>query len=461
MLLHPKQKEIARSNARFKVIRAGRRGGKTKLETETMAYKGVSGKDRNVFYIAPTQKQARSIIWESLKGRIGEFAKVHESRLEMIVPTQDGGKSHIFVAGWENRENFRGQPAHHITFDETDTMRDFFIGWQEIFRPALIDTGGTADFIGTPKKENPNLRRLEKQAETDSEWAAFHFTSWDNPHLPRHELEKAREEMDAETYQQEIMAEYVENAGALFRYTSLVDMFTNTIDKSDARYLTIDVADDGTDSTVFTYWEGLEFYRIEQYQHMNTEAIIAKVREIAAAERIPYSNIIVDTIGVGAAIGSSSLLNGIIPFKSSHQPIRTDVDPVRLPNVHYTNNAPLTSEYKNLRSQCVFTLAQLVNNHEIAGRIGDVRVKEQIIEELASYQDASKGDGKRFATPKEDVKAFIGRSPDKSDTLLMRMYFVIRDRMLPEQSEDAARVIEQIQSQFKRTANNQSQNSSR
>ena len=174
MPLHPKQKEIVSNGARFKVIRAGRRSGKSSVEVEIMLFKAVTGRDRNVFYIAPTQKQARSIIWEALKARIGTIGEANESRLEMRLPTEDGGFSTIFIAGWENRENFRGMKAHHITFDELDTMRDFFIGWQEIFRPALIDTAGTADFIGTPKKENPNLRRLEKEfAEKGDDFAAF------------------------------------------------------------------------------------------------------------------------------------------------------------------------------------------------------------------------------------------------------------------------------------------------
>src|SRR5689334_4970788 len=107
MLLHTKQKEIVSSDARFKVIRAGRRSGKTTVEVETMLFKAVNAKDRNVFFIAPTQKQARSIIWESLKARLGKIGEPNESRLEMKVPTTDGGKSTIYVSGWENRENFR------------------------------------------------------------------------------------------------------------------------------------------------------------------------------------------------------------------------------------------------------------------------------------------------------------------------------------------------------------------
>lgn len=459
MLLHAKQKEIVLSKARFKIIRAGRRSGKTTYEIEQLLFKATSKSGRVLFYISPTQIQSRSIIWENLKARVAGIGEAHEQRLEMTVPTVDGGKSIIKIAGWENRENFRGQSAHHITFDELDTMKDFFIGWQEIFRPALIDTSGTADFIGTPKKENPNLRRLEK--EMGAEWASFHFTSHDNPNLPVEELKKAELELDHETYRQEIMAEYVENAGSLFKYTALVDMFSNTITKTNEKYLIIDVADDGSDKTVFSFWQGLELYRLEQFARLNTESIINQTREYASSDRIPFSQIAVDAIGVGAGVASSSMLDGIVGYKSSYGAIRTDEDPTRLPNVHYREKATLTTEYANLRSQCVFTLADRVNNHNIAVKVEDLRVKEAIIEELALYQDASKGDGKRMPTQKDDVKALLGRSPDLSDTLVMRMYFEIRAKMLPMQSEQALQLHKTLLNQFKRNEDRQLLNSNK
>lgn len=448
LLPHKHQEEVVKSRARFKVIRAGRRSGKTAVEIEQIIFKAVSGKDRNVFFIAPTQKQARSIVWEALKSRLGKVGEPNESRLEMKVPSTEGGFSTIFVAGWENRENFRGMKAHHITFDEVDTCKDFFIGWKEIFRPALIDTKGTADFIGTPKKENPNLRRLEK--EMDYEWEAFHFTTKDNPHIPIEELEKAQKDLDKDTYKQEILAEYVENAGALFHYSALIDLFSNTVTKSNNKFLVVDIADDGSDKTVFSFWNDLEMYRVEQFERLNTEGIINQIREYAADERIPYSQIAVDAIGVGAGVASSSLLDGVVGYKSSHGAIRTDIDPTRLPNVHYRNDAPLISEYANLRSQCVFTLAKIVNDHQMACRVEDIRVKERIIEELALYQDVSKGDGKRLATNKDDIKALLGRSPDLSDCLIMRMYFVIRGRMVKDQGDEARAVEKKLIEQMDR-----------
>ena len=155
----------------------------------------------------------------------------------------------------------------------------------------------------------------------------------------------------------------------------------------------------------------------------------------------------VDAIGVGAGVASSSMLDGIIGYKSSYGAIKTDQDIVRLPNVHYTKEAKLTSDYKNLRCQCTFTLAGKVNKHEIASRI-DGKFKEYIIEELSVYQDVSQGDGKRMATMKQDVKDLIGRSPDHSDTWIMRMYFEIKNRMLPEQTEEGSRVIQKQKNQF-------------
>ena len=470
MILHDHQRKVSGSNKRFKVTRGGRRGGKTVLKQETMLYKGIAKnsslsrifKDRSVIFIAPTQRQARTIVWESLKARLHGIGTANESRLEMSIPNEEGGTTTIFVGGWENRENYRGMSnVVHIEFDETDTMKDFFIGWQEIFRPMLMETGGSAGFGGTPKKENPNLRRLEKLAETDFEWGAYHFTSWDNPAIPRHELEKAQQEMDADTYRQEILAEYVDNAGALFRFTSLVDMFSNTITKENEKYLIVDIADDGSDKTVFSFWQGLEMYRIEQYARLNTENIIDKIREFAAMERIPYSQIAIDAIGVGAGVASSSLLDGIIGYKSSYAAFKTDEDPTKLPNVSYRKDVALVSDYKNLRSQCVFTLSGLVNNHKIAVKIDDVRIKEAIIEELSLYQDASTGDGKRMPTMKEDVKALLGRSPDISDTLIMRMYFEVRSKLMPYQSEEMIQLQQRVTNQFARNENRVALNSTK
>jgi hypothetical protein len=461
MILHDKQREVVRSNARFKVTRAGRRGGKSTLEEETCSFKAITKNDQNILYLAPTQKQARAIIWEEFKRRLSPIGAVfNEARLEIKVPTQEGGNSTIYVGGWENRENYRGMRFHHITFDELDTLKDFFIGWQEIFRPALTDTQGTADFIGTPKSESRNLARMEKIAETDHDYATFHFTSYDNPHVLDSEIDKAKLELAFDTFKQEYLAEYIDHQGALFNYSALVDVFSNTVDRTTKRYMIVDVAGDGSDRCVFGFWEGLVEYKRLSFDRLNSSSIREKIREFATTDRIPFSQIIVDAVGVGEHLPHDPLLDGIIGFKSSYAPIKTDQDIVRLPNVKYVEKPILVSDYKNLRSQCIFTLADLVNNHKIASEVTG-EAKEKILEELPLYQDASKGDGKRFATPKEEIKEMLGRSPDDSDTWIMRMYFEVMGRMLPHQSEARANLVREMQNNRLRVRNNQSANSAR
>jgi hypothetical protein len=252
----------------------------------------------------------------------------------------------------------------------------------------------------------------------------------------------------------------VDSLGSLFHYDAIVDVFSNAVTKELDKFLIVDIADDGSDKTVFSFWEGLEEYRREEYARLNTEGIIEKIREYSHADLIPFSHVAVDAIGVGAGVASSSLLDGIIGFKSSYAPIKTDHSIVMLPNVHYTKEASLTSEYRNLRSQCIFTLADHVNNHKIASRVTGIQ-KERIIEELALYQDASTGDGKRSATQKEDVRDLLGRSPDHSDTWIMRMYFVVRGRMTVGESLQARIARENQLARFDRNRSRLPLNSSK
>lgn len=474
MKLHDKQKKIARSKARFKVIRAGRKGGKSAFEIESLCYKAIVkasklnlskenfATGRKVLYIAPTQDQARNIVWEALKTRLEGVGVKNEQQLSMVVPNEDGGKTTIKVGGWENRENYRGlTDVTHITFDEVDTLRDFFTSWREIFRPLFLDTQGTADFIGTPKKESGNLRRLEKEAEFPL-WECFHFTSRDNPYIPVSELDSMEEEYkdDRNSYRQEILAEYVDNVGSLIRFNSLIDVFTNTVDKSEERYLIIDIADDGTDKTIISYWEGLSEKFQEEHERLNTEGVTGRIRELAILYKIPFSHILVDAIGVGAGVASNSLLDGIVGFKSSFAPIKTDINIV-LPNMGTLQDAKLTSDFRNLRSQCIFVLADYINNHKISSECSD-RIKEKLIEELSLYQNVSTGDGKRMATQKEDIKKSIGRSPDNSDIWIMRMYFEVLKKVSNKvNSQNIDNIREAQRDLFRRRESDISLNSSK
>lgn len=270
----------------------------------------------------------------------------------------------------------------------------------------------------------------------------------DNPFISQYYKENLQS-LDTKSKQRLLFGnwDYLDNEQALFKYANIIDIFTNTIDKGASNYLIVDVAGEGKDSTKFSYWEGLEEVWRETFKNINNEEIIQKIRTYATDYKIPYSRITVDAIGLGESIGNSSLLTGIVPFKSSYAPIKTDESIVSLPNVHYMKHAPLVSDYANLRSQCLFMLSERVNNHKIASRIEGVD-KENIIEELSLYQDITKEGGKRTATGKDDIKILLGRSPDDSDCFIMRMFFEIRDKISPDNSQTQMHVKSVMQDQF-------------
>lgn len=217
MNLHQAQSQIASDTHRFRVVNCGRRFGKTTLAVLEMVAKAVYGKDRNIAYIAPTYQQARDIAWQELKRICLPVAhKINESRLEIILNTVDGGTSTIMLRGWESIETLRGQKFNFIVVDEVASMRNWSSNWQEVIRPTLTDYKGEALFISTPKGFNHfyDIFNLEHK---DSDYKSFHFTSYDNPYIPREELEKAKLEVTEDRFAQEYMADFRKTEGLVYK----------------------------------------------------------------------------------------------------------------------------------------------------------------------------------------------------------------------------------------------------
>jgi PBSX family phage terminase large subunit len=182
-----------------------------------MVAKAVSKDDLRIAYIAPTYQQARDIAWEDLKNlALPAAAKINESRLEILIKTQDSGISKITLRGWESIETLRGQKFDFIVIDEIASMRNFWINWEEVIRPTLTDRKGHVLFISTPKGFN-HFYDLYNKSLKDDDYQSFHFTSYDNPHLPVEELDKAKFEMLPERFSQEYMADFKKAEGLVYK----------------------------------------------------------------------------------------------------------------------------------------------------------------------------------------------------------------------------------------------------
>jgi phage terminase large subunit len=212
------------------------------------------------------------------------------------------------------------------------------------------------------------------------------------------------------------------------RFDNIRDMFTNTIVKDGQKYLVVDVARYGRDKTVCNFFDGLESYRREQYQEQGTDKTIQLIRDFAATEKIPFSHIIVDEDGVGGGVVDQ--FTGIKGFTANSTPIATRSMLRRqvLPQANITvEGTRHVANFQNLKAQCAFKLAELVETHKIAAKPGGDQ--DEIMEELAQIKqkDMDK-DGKLKIIGKDEVKEALGRSPDTGDTLLMRMWFeLIKD----------------------------------
>lgn len=192
-----------------------------------MVAKALYGNDRNICYVAPTYQQARDIAWQELKRVCLPAAhKINESRLEIVLNTTKGGKSTIMLRGWESIETLRGQKFNFIVIDEVASMRNWYTNWEEVIRPTLTDVKGEAMFISTPKGFNHfyelfcmdvNQAPAYEGQRQDSDYKSFHFTTFDNPHVPADEVEKARKELTEDRFAQEYMADFRKTQGLVYK----------------------------------------------------------------------------------------------------------------------------------------------------------------------------------------------------------------------------------------------------
>lgn len=215
MQFHTAQATITKDKHRFRVVLCGRRFGKTTLAVYEMVGKAVSKDGMRVSYIAPNYQQARDIAWQELKSITLPIQEdSNEQRLEITVKTKDGGKSKIVLRGWESIETLRGQAFDFIVLDEMASYRNFWTGWQEVLRPTLTDRVGEVLFIGTPKGFNHFYDLYNTE---DKDYKSFHFTSYDNPHIPKEELDKAKEEMTEDRFAQEYLADFRKTEGLVYK----------------------------------------------------------------------------------------------------------------------------------------------------------------------------------------------------------------------------------------------------
>src|SRR5210317_1544644 len=234
--LLPWQQEVWADDIRFKIVAAGRRTGKSRLAAWMLILYGLQTEKGHVFYVAPTQGQARDIMWSTLL-ELGHSV-IKSSHINNLQLTLVNGAT-ISLKGADRPETMRGVSLRFLVMDEYADMKPSV--WEQILRPALADQKGEAMFIGTPMGRNHfyELYHYATLGDDDS-YKAWHFTSYDNPLLDPNEIDTAKKSMSSYAFRQEFLASFEASGSEIFKEDWL--QFSDDEPDDGDYYIAVDLA---------------------------------------------------------------------------------------------------------------------------------------------------------------------------------------------------------------------------
>lgn len=229
----------------------------------------------------------------------------------------------------------------------------------------------------------------------------------DNPHLPQSYLDSLLS-LDDNSKQRLYYGnwEYDNDPAKLIDYEKIQNIFTNDFVSNGEMYISADIARYGSDKMVIMVWSGFRVIEIFTLNKSSVTETAQAIKDLSNKHKVPLNNIIADEDGVGGGVVDILRCKG---FVNNSKPMLVE------------NNIV---QYQNLKTQCYYKLAEMIQNNSIFVNCNDGNIIDAITKELEQVKrDKIDSDGKLQILSKEKVKELIGRSPDYSDTLMMRMYF--------------------------------------
>ena len=265
----------------------GRRFGKSLISQNISIREGV--KKNYVAYITPTYQLGKIFFQEIVKLLPDEIYRKNES--DLVINFITGGSIRFFTG--ERLDAMRGLRFHLVIIDEASYIPNLEDGWLNSIRPTLTDFKGRAIFLSTPKGKNYFYSLFLKNGQTD--WESFKFTTYDNPHIDSAEIDSARSQLPHAVFEQEYMANAMENAANPFG-SEHINKCCKPLSIGKPLYFGIDLAK----SFDYTVIIGLDangqtaYYERFQKDWMQTRETIKQIAK--------HHHIFIDSTGVGDAI---------------------------------------------------------------------------------------------------------------------------------------------------------------
>lgn len=412
------QKQFLYCPQRFTVVLASTKTGKTFSHIywiyelahggNPQWYTNAVKEGMNFWWVAPVYSQAKiaySRLSSILKKTAPGLYKYNQSDLTITTPLG----TVIWFKSADNPNNLYGEDVYGVVFDEyTRAKRE---AWHAL-RSTVTYTNAPVKFIGNyTGSSNWGVKLADEAKKNPTVYASFRVTAYDAVRagiLKESEIEQARKDLPHSVFKALYLAEGTVDDSILFTEYALNDLFTNSFIKPEgAKYLTADIALQGSDRFVVRVWHGwvvTHTYVIDKCDGAEVEKFLkAKAEQHGVAQR----NIVYDADGLGAFL--KGYLKNAYDFHNGAAPIQDGK------SKHKIN-------YKNLKTQCFYLLAQKVAQSGIY--IASPEYKEQTVLELENIRkhDNDK-EGKVAITPKDAVKQVLGFSPDLAESLMMRMVF--------------------------------------
>ena len=239
VVLHETQLQVANDSHRFRVICAGRRWGKSVL-SQLVVLQWATKAVGTYWIVSPTYRQGKQIHWKGLQQIIPRDWIAKKNEVELSITLKNG--SVIELKGAENPDNLRGVKLRGLVIDEIASIRNWDWLWQEVLRPTLTDYEAPVLFISTPKGYNHFFELYQQGNDREGQYKSWRFTSYDNPYIPKGEIDNAKKELTEDTFYQEYMADFRKYTGLVYkgfdRSIHVIEPFT--IDESWQIYRGID-----------------------------------------------------------------------------------------------------------------------------------------------------------------------------------------------------------------------------
>ena len=281
---HINQTKILESTARFRVVMCGRRFGKSELSQVEIISNALQG--MNVAYITPTYKLAKTFF-----DKLIECVPFENNKSDLVIHFPNMGTVEFFTG--ERLDNLRGRKFHLVVIDEASFISDLQDGWLNSIRPTLTDYQGRALFLSTPRGKNYFYSLYMKGGQRD--WESFKFTTYDNPYIKTSEINDAKAQLPKAVFEQEYMANPMENAANPFG-AEHINKCTVNLSYNEPMYFGIDLAKSFDWTVIVGLDSNGNVSHFERFQKdwLQTKETIKQIRK--------HKHIFIDSTGVGDAI---------------------------------------------------------------------------------------------------------------------------------------------------------------